>query len=132
MDEHILAVFLVNESIPLSVIEPFHCSICQGPDLLSKITKIETSPGRHAGKGTIPKREVDLPSPGHVSDSIVDLSMETHPATNHIAKKYRRSSEKIVYGLENDGVFDKDVIIAKRAGADEHPPFDHYPRLQRI
>jgi hypothetical protein len=91
---------------------------------------LKQAPSRHAGKGTIPKREVDLPLPGHVSDSIADLSMETRPATNHMAKKYQRSSEKIGCRLENDGVFDKDVFIAKRAGADEHPPFDHYPRLQ--
>ncbi len=29
MDKYILTLFLINETVSLSIIEPFHCSLCQ-------------------------------------------------------------------------------------------------------
>jgi hypothetical protein len=67
MNEHILAILLVNEAVPFSVIKPLYCSLCQNSDLLSEITRIETCIGRYPFTGTIPKCESVMLSTDSVS-----------------------------------------------------------------
>lgn len=60
MNKYIVAVFLTDEAIPLSIIEPFNNSLCQIANLLLRVLTLSRDPGRHSGKGDTLQSEIDL------------------------------------------------------------------------
>lgn len=60
VNKYIVAVFLTDEAIPLSVIEPFHNSCSQIANLLLNVLTLSRNPDRHSGKGDTHQSEIDL------------------------------------------------------------------------
>lgn len=51
MNKEIPAVLLLNEPIPLLLVEPFHCTLCQSTNLLTFLSFLSNSPGPRFGRG---------------------------------------------------------------------------------